>query len=186
MEALKNAFERISAQIAMRAKENNGFSIEDSSRYSLELYLELEKLYDEFGECLAWLECARNQTVLLNYDYQPGVAYYVRIVGAEGTAYGAYTCGWCDGIHHCLTEEERILEASCIAEGGSGRVCTICSAILGGKITPKTDHKYGQWRETVEPTKEAEGVEICVCTFCGDVEMRSIPQKTSLFDRWFR
>lgn len=48
-EALKNAFERISAQIAIWVKENNDSSIEDSSRYSLDLYLELEKLYDEFG-----------------------------------------------------------------------------------------------------------------------------------------
>lgn len=48
-EAIKNAFERMSAHIALWVKENNGFSIEESSRYSLDLYLEVEKLYDSFG-----------------------------------------------------------------------------------------------------------------------------------------
>ena len=59
------------------------------------------------------------------------------------------------------------LDASCTTP----KTCPDCDATEGEPM----DHPYGQWEIVTEPTEEAPGEKLRVCTACGDEEREEIP-----------
>lgn len=79
--------------------------------------------------------------------------------------------------HDFSGKEEIITPASCTAEGSKKVYCseTECGEFIT-KPTPKTDHDFGEWKITTEPTFDTDGEKARQCKNCDEIETARIPK----------
>ena len=79
--------------------------------------------------------------------------------------------------HDFNGKEEIITPASCTAEGSKKVYCseTECGEFITKPI-PKTDHDFGEWRITTEPTFDTDGEKARQCKNCDETETARIPK----------
>ena len=75
---------------------------------------------------------------------------------------------------HTDTTTKTVVQANCIKEGHINIVCSICEEIIEEKITPTTNHNFGQWKTTKLETPQEEGLQIRTCKTCAHEETKSI------------
>ncbi|MGN1479736.1 MAG: dockerin type I repeat-containing protein, partial [Acutalibacteraceae bacterium] len=94
-----------------------------------------------------------------------------------------YTCSFCGDCYdapiaatgHTLTKIRK--EPTCTAIGSEQYLCELCGNLIGDMvILPKSDHTYGEWNASVEPTATKDGYGERTCSVCGANEMTTIPK----------
>ena len=75
------------------------------------------------------------------------------------------------------TYEEVITPPTCTTEGFSTFTC-VCGDTYTDKVTPKTDHNFGEWIITKPATEEEEGIKsrVCLADGCDASEDEVIPR----------
>lgn len=83
---------------------------------------------------------------------------------------------------------EVVEEATCKAEGTIQYKCKRPGCTdTKKKSIPKTDHKFGGWITTTQPTITTEGVQTQTCSICGKTNTRAVPKLTpdlSAYPEW--
>ena len=79
--------------------------------------------------------------------------------------------------HDFTGKEEIVTPASCTAEGSKKVYCseTECGEFITKPI-PKTDHDFGEWKITTEPTFDTDGEKARRCKNCDEIETARIPK----------
>ncbi|MBR6524591.1 MAG: hypothetical protein IKT57_01315 [Clostridia bacterium] len=124
------------------------------------------ELYDEFKEMLISRPCPYGETTQVAYTCEATVDYYVRISTQNGRNTGRYFYGWCDGSHHILTEFQTLWPATCTEEGLQGRVCTMCSEVIGATPIAMLPHNPGEMATLQNATCTTDGLRGQQCTMC--------------------
>lgn len=89
------------------------------------------------------------------------------LAAISARAYAAEDCAEHD---YQWTEKE----ATCLASGYRGYVCTACGQQKDFTVIPQLKHDYGQWVTVEEPSCNAEGLAQRWCSQCPSVEENSI------------
>ena len=63
------------------------------------------------------------------------------------------------------------------------RQCVKCG-ILDDEVMPKTDHTYGKWKITREPTCTKEGQRVRTCKVCGHKQTKTIEKEPHDYGKW--
>lgn len=110
-------------------------------------------------------------------DAEPGT-YYIKVMPASGG--NPLMFDYSNANYHIsiTTECERHLaekpyitkQPTCTEDGEYAIVCEHCNEILKTVIIDKTDHAFGEWVVTKEPTDGGSGVKERTCTVCGEKE----------------
>lgn len=69
-----------------------------------------------------------------------------------------------------------VTDATCSETGSVITSCAICKAVISHDILNKVSHKWGSWKVTTAPTKDAEGVRTRTCKVGGEEETQTIPK----------
>ena len=125
-------------------------------------------------------------------------SYKDNFVGALGHKYGEWTttaqptcdkngdkqavCVVCNmtvsepipALGHTYTES--VVLPSCVAQGYTIHICTVCSYGYQDNYTAVIPHTYGDWVVDVEPTLLAEGSRHHICTACKGREDEVLPR----------
>ena len=110
----------------------------------------------------------------LHIDLSNDVWTYAGTVCSDGTVQEpafSHTHVWNDGY----TVDK---PATCLEEGSESIHCAVCGEIKEGtsRAIAKTDHAYGEWQITVEPTYTETGIREKFCTICGGKISEAIPK----------
>ena len=66
--------------------------------------------------------------------------------------------------------------STCIENGASYKLCSVCNEKYEYTALPKSAHSYGGWTVTVQPTTQTEGTKERTCTVCNKKETASVPK----------
>lgn len=66
--------------------------------------------------------------------------------------------------------------STCIENGASYKLCSVCNEKYEYTALPKSAHTYGDWEITVQPTTQAAGTKERTCTVCSVKQTASVPK----------
>ena len=66
--------------------------------------------------------------------------------------------------------------STCVENGASYKLCSVCNEKYEYTALPKSAHSYGGWTVTVQPTTQTEGTKERTCTVCNKKETASVPK----------
>lgn len=104
-----------------------------------------------------------------------------------------YTCANCgETKSESISKSDHTVEidsavpATCVSEGKTeGRHCSVCDVILvEQRVIPKTDHVYGEWKETIHPSCTESGEREQVCKVCNDTVKETIDALGHSYGEW--
>lgn len=77
-----------------------------------------------------------------------------------------------DGHAHKFTSASD--PSTCIENGASYKLCSVCNEKYEYTALPKSAHTYGEWTVTVQPTTQTEGKKERTCSVCNKTQTMSI------------
>ncbi len=77
--------------------------------------------------------------------------------------------------------EEDSVEPTCVEDGYTHRVCTICGKEDKEQTSPALGHRFGEWVFTIQPTVDKAGEMKRECTVCAYTETQAVDPHTHTF-----